>query len=382
MVRQNPKSENYDVVIIGSGIGALAAASLLSKKMKVAVLEKERSFGGYCGDFTRDGFRFEIAVQSVNGLYARGPIRRILEDAGALEGVKVIKPANLYRSIFPEHDIVVPQGNLDKYLTMLFEMFPMEKDRIADFAALMLSIYKEMKRFYEKRKSAKSPFLVKYHRSSIKSILDEYFMDDALKAIISQYWLYRGLPPSKLSAITFAYIWCDYMAGGSFYPCGGMSKLVGNMTESIIRHGGAVIGESEVTDIVTRHNHVTEVITSEGSAFRAKFFISNIDVLSTFGMIRPGHNSAVGPFVESLIKNALSVSACKIYLGLDDPRGEFSNKEYETFVNPSYDPEAMYQASVSNDFAKAPFSITAYSAVDDTCCGKGRSVISLCCLSD
>ena len=47
--------ERYDVVVIGAGIGGLAAAALLAKKgMKTLLLEKEDQVGGYVVSFKRN----------------------------------------------------------------------------------------------------------------------------------------------------------------------------------------------------------------------------------------------------------------------------------------------------------------------------------------
>jgi phytoene dehydrogenase-like protein len=45
--------ESYDIIIIGSGVGGLTAAALLSKAgYSVCVLEKEPHAGGYLAGFT------------------------------------------------------------------------------------------------------------------------------------------------------------------------------------------------------------------------------------------------------------------------------------------------------------------------------------------
>jgi len=63
------KNENeYDVIIVGAGIGGLVCSALLSKwGYKVLVLEQHYQVGGFCSSFTRRGFVFNSGVEDVVG---------------------------------------------------------------------------------------------------------------------------------------------------------------------------------------------------------------------------------------------------------------------------------------------------------------------------
>ncbi|MHC1624266.1 MAG: NAD(P)-binding protein [Candidatus Methanospirareceae archaeon] len=62
-VKVNPKKpkeeDEYDVIIVGSGIGGLTCGALLLKRgYKVLVLEQHYKVGGYCSSFKRGDFVF------------------------------------------------------------------------------------------------------------------------------------------------------------------------------------------------------------------------------------------------------------------------------------------------------------------------------------
>lgn len=374
-------SKKYDVIIIGSGIGGLTIGSLLSQGRKVLVLEKNNSFGGYCTNFKRQGFKFESAVQAINGLYKGSPVYQILRKSHALDGVRIAKPRHLYRSIFPDYDIKFPQADLNKYTKLLSSFFPEEKQNITKLIVTFKSIYIEMKRFYKEKSLKKSPFILKYGRRSLQELMDCFIKDKKLQAIISQYWMYRGLPPSKLSAITFAYIWYDYTVNGSYFPKDGMHSIIKNLVDTIKKNDGKVTHDREVSRLFVDNDIITEIELKNSKRYEADMFISNIDVFRTLDMISDGNAQIIEPFLKKLRKNSLSISAFKIYLGLDIDVKKLGVKDYEIFVNPAYDTDLMYWASLENEFGKAPYSITIYSNLSDRFCKKGNSVLSIGLLS-
>jgi all-trans-retinol 13,14-reductase len=54
---------NFDVIVIGSGIGGLTTAALLSRAgKKVLLLEQHDQCGGCCHSFTEKGFEFDTGI--------------------------------------------------------------------------------------------------------------------------------------------------------------------------------------------------------------------------------------------------------------------------------------------------------------------------------
>ena len=74
----------YDVIIIGAGIGGLTAAALLSKTgLSVCVLEKEPHVGGYLAGFRRKDFIFDTAIHWLNQYGPEGMVTKLFDVLGS-----------------------------------------------------------------------------------------------------------------------------------------------------------------------------------------------------------------------------------------------------------------------------------------------------------
>ena len=234
----------------------------------------------------------------------------------------------------------------------------------------------------DKTKSLKKcPKVLEYSDVTVEELLDKYISDEKLKTVISQYWLYCGLPPSKLSSVTFSYIWYDYTFNGGYYPEKGMGEVARRCIDVIKRNGGEAINNSEVTKIYNENDKAVGIeVGKSKERINADVFVSNIDIARTLDMLSE-KNKKITSFIHKIKEKETSISAFKIYLGLNVSLKKLGIDDYEIFINPGYDMDEMYYKSLQNLAKEVPFSLTIYSNISDNFCKDNKSVVTITMLA-
>src|ERR1700752_5484840 len=92
--KRNPSGRSFDAIVVGSGMGALAFASIMAKlrKWRVLILERHFKIGGFTHTFSRPGgWTWDVGVHYV-GEMGEGMTGRRLFDLITGCGVDWVPP--------------------------------------------------------------------------------------------------------------------------------------------------------------------------------------------------------------------------------------------------------------------------------------------------
>lgn len=145
--------KKYDVIVIGSGLGAMAAAARLSKKgRKVLIMEHHFIPGGCATAFGRKSpntgknYKFDVALHEIEGLDKHDLKMPILEELGVLENLKFVKVPEFYNFNNSRVDVTLP-ADPDLARELLTKYFPKEKNGIDAFFRHLMCTRRDIYRY-------------------------------------------------------------------------------------------------------------------------------------------------------------------------------------------------------------------------------------------
>ncbi|MEO6302365.1 MAG: NAD(P)-binding protein [Bacteroidia bacterium] len=281
----------YDIVIIGSGLGGLCSAFILSKEgYKVCVLEKNRQLGGSLQIFSRDKVIFDTGIHYIGGLSDGQNLNRYFKYFGLMDKLKLKQmDMNGFDRITFDGDPVEykhAQG-YDNFIRTLSDQFPGEKANIERYCDKM----KEICGFfplYNLDDGKKDLFAANFLETDTKTYIETITSNKRLQNVLAgTNPLYAG-EANKTPLYVHALVVNTYIE--SAWKCiDGGSQIAKHLTDSIKSMGGEIFNYSEAARFNFIGSEISSVTLTDGRIIEGKTFISNCDLSKTMDMIEPGH---------------------------------------------------------------------------------------------
>jgi len=384
----------YDVIIIGAGMGGLSAgAHLASSGLKVLVLEQHHKVGGCTTNFTRGDYTFEVALHELAG----GGLIDLMELCGVRDKVEIYDLPDFYRSVYPGDpgvDITMPT-DWEGWDNTLKEQWPEEAEGIDKFHELCTTVFADIMgvsqlfrysgfEAFTKKMSVpiKHKALVTWSKSTLEDLMDECFTDEYLKAVVYQLWVYYGAPvPDQTSLLTLAATEV-FLTDGVKHIMGTSQALSNAYAERIEELGSDVITGTLVTEIIIEDGIAKGVVTEYGDVYTGRYVICNTD---PFQMIYTliGEENLPAKYVEKIAGMEVANSLFVSYLGLNVDLKALGYDDTEIFYSTTTDTEVLYDNMMSANFAEGMVCITVYTNYGDPIYAPpGKSVVAVLEYSD
>ncbi len=372
--RPNRLAPKYDAVVIGSGIGGLTTASLLSELgWKVCVLEQHYTAGGYTHSYERNGYEWDVGVHYIGDVGVRTRARRMFDflTDGKLEWSPM---AEEYDRFYIGEKVFSARAGKKPFRNNLVEQFPSEQDAIDRYMDLLsqagaaLSVFgagrvikpwlRRIESPYFKWKTPDFMFRTTY------DVLRELTDNRDLIAVICGQWGDMGLPPKQSSFLVHSMIARHYLYGG-YYPVGGSWKIAHYTIPKIQASGGEVFTYANVKEIIVDDCKVRGVKMADGHVINCPVVVSAAGVDVTFNQLLPETVVSESGYRDLLPAVRPSSGHLCLYIGLKDTADALCLPKTNFWIYPSNDYDDALANFSADDRAHFPVVYISFPSAKD-----------------
>src|SRR5437773_1593431 len=140
-IRPSQVAKDYDVIIIGAGVGGLTCGAFLAKfGVKVLIVEHHSLPGGLCSFFKRKGFYFDAAAHYFGSIGDPKAFGGMLLSPLQLDLEFIhIDPVDILH--LPDQTLILP-ASIESHIELLQNSFPQQQQNIRAFFKELLLIYR------------------------------------------------------------------------------------------------------------------------------------------------------------------------------------------------------------------------------------------------
>ena len=292
-------ADEYDVIVIGSGLGGLTGANVLAKAgHRVLLVEHHYQYGGLATWFTRKGGHiFDISLHG----FPVGMIkscrkywtREIADSIVQLKDIRFVNPQMDVRTTFTRED----------YTRVLVEQFGLERARVEAFYEHLRGM-----NFYDNSAETTGEMLERFFpgRNDVKRLLMEPIA-------------YANGSTLEDPAITYGIVFSNFMGSGVYTFRGGSDVLVGKMTDELRRNGVELRKKVLVERVLVEERGGVKfacgIVANGGRVVRAKAVLSNASIKNTVFRLAGAENLPADYAAEAQAVR-INSSSCQVYLGI------------------------------------------------------------------
>jgi len=260
------------VIVIGSGFAGLSAATCLADKgYEVTLLEKNSVPGGRARKFEAEGFTFDMGpswywMPDVFEHYFN------LFGKSASDYYELVRLDPSYSVYFGKDDVMEVPARMEELYAMFEQYEPGSSKNLKKFLTEAQYKYEVgIKEFVHKPGHSILEFadmrvLISLFRlqmfTSMSKHVRKLFKNEQLIQLLEFPVLFLGATPENTPALYSLMNYAD-MALGTWYPMGGMHKIIEGMVSLAEEKGVNIRLNQEVKQIYVPNGHATKVITPD-----------------------------------------------------------------------------------------------------------------------
>ena len=292
-------ADEYDVIVIGSGLGGLTGANVLAKAgHRVLLVEHHYQFGGLATWFTRKGGHiFDISLHGFpSGMIKSCRRYWTKEISDAIVQLKDIRFVN------PQMDVWTTFTR-DDYTRVLVEQFKLPRTEVEAFYDYLRAM-----NYYDNNPETTGQMLNRFFpgRPDVHRLLMEPIS-------------YANGSNFDDPAITFGIVFSNFMGAGVYTFRGGSDVLIEKMVDELKKNAVELRKKVLVDRILVEERGGQKVacgiVAANGRVIRAKAVLSNANIKNTIFRLAGAENFSAD-FVAQAEAVRINTSSCQVYFGI------------------------------------------------------------------
>ena len=372
--RPSRLAESYDTIVIGSGMGGLTTAALLSDLgQKVCVLEQHYTAGGYTHSYERNGYEWDVGVHYIGDVGAPTTTKRMFDylSQGQLQWAPMDSE---YDRFYIGDKVFNTRAGRTEFRDNLVRQFPGEATAIDRYMKLLAKTGKAMVAFGMARALTTFQYVLMWPYLRLKTprllfrntydVLSELTDNDELIAVLCGQWGDMGLPPKQSTFMVHAMIARHYLHGG-FYPIGGAWKIADSIIPKIQASGGEVFTYATVDEITVSGGKVSGVTMKDGHHIPCNRVVSAAGVDNTFRQLLPGPVAKQRGYEPGMKGVEPSFSHLGVDIGLKETAEQLGLPKTNYWIYPDQDFDGAVERFLDDDSADFPVVYISFPSAKD-----------------
>lgn len=366
---------SFDAIVIGSGMGGLGVASILSQAGKrVLVLEQHNVIGGLTQSYDRKGYRWSVGMHYIGDVGTRSTLTWKLFDYATQGGIEWAHLPEIHnRMMVAGREYRIPAGR-EAYRNALVGWFPEDEEAIDEYLQLMASASKSSAPFFaqkcfpqgftEPNLAQASETFRKLASRTTRDVITGLTDNEELLAVLCANWGDYGIEPSRSSFAMHAMLNKHYLNGAS-YPIGGGRAFADAIVPIIENAGGAVYHSAEVDKISINDGKTDGVVLKSGEKVSAPVVISNAGLFNTYQRLMPDGVRQDLKFDEMVEPVRPTGAFVGLHIGLEGDTEHLGLEPANIWAHPGSDFDANLDAHKADFDAPFPFYFVTFASAKD-----------------
>lgn len=293
---------NKTAIVIGSGIGGLAAAIRLGVKgYNVKVFEKNNTPGGKLRSFDLGSYRFDFGpslftmpdyVDELFTLAGRNP----------KDYYEYISLGEACRYFYPDGTKFTAPTDPEDFALDASKTFGVKREKIENYFNYNKRIFNKSGRIFltksvhklstflnrDALNAAAQSYVIELFRS-MNTANENAFENEQLSQLFNRYATYNGSNPYKAPAILNSISVLEHLHG-TYFPKGGMSSITQSLYRLALDIGVEFHFEKMVSEIIYKNRSIKGIKVAS-KFHEADLVVSNMDVHFTYERLLPNLNA-------------------------------------------------------------------------------------------